>query len=254
MDWEFFGLKACHFSGLKSSPIARSLICAFVGFSLVSGCASVEDDLANDPFEEVNRTIFDFNNEIDNSVFEPVAQTYVDNVPNTLRLAVRNALKFLKTPMIFANNVLQGNLDGAGNTVSRFLVNGITGFGGTVDVAADSGVPYVKEDFGQTLAVWGVPDGPYLVLPGLGPSTMRDTLAMIPDAFLTPLWLIDHDRTSYSLTAIDLIDTRARYLGLESVVIGDEYLFYRDAYLQSRQFEIKDGEIEDDFDDFDDFN
>ena len=74
------------------------------------------------------------------------------------------------------------------------------------------------------------------------------------DSFLTPLWLIDHDRTSYSLTAIDLVDTRARYLGLESVVIGDEYLFYKDAYLQSREFEIKDGEIEDDFDEFDDFN
>ena len=80
-------------------------------------------------------------------------------------LAVRNALKFLKTPMIFANNVLQGNLDGAGNTVSRFLVNGITGFGGTVDVAAGSGVPYVKEDFGQTLAVWGFSEGPYLMIP-----------------------------------------------------------------------------------------
>ena len=93
-----------------------------------------------------------------------------------------------------------------------------------------------------------------MVLPGLGPSTMRDTLAMIPDAFLTPLWLIDHDRTSYSLTAIDLVDTRARYLGLESVVIGDEYLFYRDAYLQSREFEILDGEVDDDFDEFDDFN
>ena len=76
---------------------------------------------------------------------------------------------------------------------------------------------------------------------------------MIPDAFLTPLWLIEHDRTSYSLTAIDLIDTRARYLGLESVVIGDEYLFFRDAYLQSREFEINDGVVEDDFDDFDDF-
>ena len=111
-----------------------------------------------------------------------------------------------------------------------------------------------EEDFGQTLAVWGVPDGPYLVLPGLGPSTMRDTLSMIPDAFLTPLWLIDHDRTAYSLTAIDLVDTRARYLGLESIVIGDEYLFFRDAYLQSREFEILDGQVDDDFDEFDDFN
>ena len=83
---------------------------------------------------------------------------------------------------------------------------------------------------------------------------MRDTLSMIPDAFLTPLWLIDHDRTAYSLTAIDLVDTRARYLGLESVIIGDEYLFFRDAYLQSREYDILDGQVDDDFDEFDDFN
>jgi len=108
-----------------------------------------------------------------------------------------------------------------------------------------------SEDFGQTLAVWGVSDGPYVVLPVLGPSNLRDTLARIPEAFMTPLLLIDHDRTGYELTAIDLLDKRARFLGLESIVIGDEYLFYRDAYFQSREFDIKDGLIEDDFDDFD---
>ena len=96
--------------------------------------------------------------------------------------------------------------------------------------------------------------GPYIVLPGLGPSNLRDTLSMIPDAFLTPLYVIDHDRTSYSLTAIDIVETRARYLGLESVVIGDDYLFYRDAYLQSREFYILDGEVSEEFDEFDDFD
>ena len=136
----------------------------------------------------------------------------------------------------------------------RFTINSSIGLAGFVDVASHLGLVKHDEDFGQTLAVWGVPDGFYLVLPGLGPSTMRDTLAMIPDSFLTPLWLIDHDRTSYSLTAIDLVDTRARYLGLESIVIGDEYLFYRDAYLQSRVYEINDGEVEDEFDDFDQFD
>ena len=138
--------------------------------------------------------------------------------------------------------------------ITRFTLNSTLGIGGFIDVASGLGLDKNDEDFGQTLAVWGVSDGPYLVLPGLGPSTMRDTLAMIPDAFLTPLWLIDHDRTAYSLTAIDLVDTRARYLGLESVVIGDEYLFFRDAYLQSREFEILDGQVDDDFDEFDDFN
>jgi phospholipid-binding lipoprotein MlaA len=96
--------------------------------------------------------------------------------------------------------------------------------------------------------------GPYIVLPGLGPSNLRDTLSMLPDAFLTPLYVIDHDRTSYSLTAIDIVETRARYLGLESVVIGDDYLFYRDAYLQSREFDILDGEVSEEFDEFDDFD
>ena len=128
------------------------------------------------------------------------------------------------------------------------------GLAGFIDIASNLGLKKHDEDFGQTLALWGIPNGPYIVLPGLGPSSLRDTLAMIPDAFLTPLYVINHDRTSYSLTAIDLIDTRARYLGLESVVIGDEYLFYRDAYLQSREFDILDGKVVDDFDDFDDFN
>ena len=93
-----------------------------------------------------------------------------------------------------------------------------------------------------------------IVLPGLGPSSLRDTVSRIPEAFMTPLFLIDHDRTSYELTAIDLLDKRARYLGLETIVVGDDYLFYRDAYFQSREFEINDGLVEDDFDDFDDFD
>tara|TARA_B100001559_G_C16310874_1_gene534182 strand:- start:360 stop:842 length:483 start_codon:yes stop_codon:yes gene_type:complete len=152
------------------------------------------------------------------------------------------------------NNILQGKLNDGISDITRFTINSTLGIGGFIDVASSLGLDKNDEDFGQTLAVWGVPDGPYLVLPGLGPSTMRDTLSMIPDAFLTPLWLIDHDRTAYSLTAIDLVDTRARYLGLESVVIGDEYLFFRDAYLQSREFEILDGQVDDDFDEFDDFN
>ena len=109
------------------------------------------------------------------------------------------------------------------------------------------------EDFGQTLAVWGVPHGPYIMLPGLGPSSLRDTVAMIPDAFLSPSILIEHEPTIYSLKFLDLIDTRARYLGLESITIGDEYLFIKDAYYQNREYESSDGEVEDDFDNFDDF-
>lgn len=207
-----------------------------------------------DPFQNINEKTHNLNQTLDLQVASPVARFYKRITPDFLEKGITNFTHNIEDLSIGINNILQGKFNEGLSDFSRFTLNSSIGLLGFIDIASDLGLTKHDEDFGQTLAVWGVPDGPYLVLPGLGPSTTRDTLAMIPDAFLTPLWLIDHDRTSYSLTAIDLIDTRARYLGLESVVIGDEYLFYRDAYLQSRNFEIKDGEVEDDFDDFDDFN
>ena len=207
-----------------------------------------------DPLKDLNQKTHNLNQTLDLQVASPVARFYKRITPDFIEIGITNFTQNVEDLSIGVNNILQGKIKSGFSDLGRFTLNTTIGIAGFLDIATDMGLEKHDEDFGQTLAVWGVPDGPYLVLPGLGPSTMRDTLAMIPDAFLTPLWLIDHDRTSYSLTAIDLIDTRARYLGLESVVIGDEYLFYRDAYLQSRQFEIKDGEIEDDFDDFDDFN
>ena len=207
-----------------------------------------------DPFQNINEKTHNLNQTLDLQVASPVARFYKRITPDFLEKGITNFTHNIEDLSIGINNILQGKFNEGLSDFSRFTLNTSIGLLGFIDIASDLGLTKHDEDFGQTLAVWGVPDGPYLVLPGLGPSTTRDTLAMIPDAFLTPLFLIDHDRTSYSLTAIDLIDTRARYLGLESVVIGDEYLFYRDAYLQSRNFEIKDGEVEDDFDDFDDFN
>ena len=207
-----------------------------------------------DPLKDLNQKTHNLNQTLDLQVASPVARFYKRITPDFIEIGITNFTQNVEDLSIGFNNILQGKIKSGFSDLGRFTLNSTIGIGGFLDIATDMGLEKHDEDFGQTLAVWGVPNGPYLVLPGLGPSTIRDTLAMIPDAFLTPLWLIDHDRTSYSLTAIDLIDTRARYLGLESVVIGDEYLFYRDAYLQSRQFEIKDGQIEDDFDDFDDFN
>ena len=207
-----------------------------------------------DPLQGLNEKTHELNQSLDAKVATPIARFYRNITPDFLERGITNFTRNIEDLSIGINNILQGKFNEGFSDFTRFTLNSTIGLFGFVDVASNIGLNKHDEDFGQTLAVWGVPDGPYLVLPGLGPSTMRDTVAMIPDAFLTPLWLVDHDRTSYSLTAIDLIDTRARYLGLESVVIGDEYLFYRDAYLQSRNFEIKDGEVEDDFDDFDDFN
>ena len=221
-----------------------------LSFLFLSSYAFAETD----PLKDLNQKTHDLNQTLDLQVASPVARFYKRITPDFIEMGVTNFTQNIEDLSIGVNNILQGKIKSGFSDLSRFTINSTIGIAGFLDIASDMGLEKHDEDFGQTLAVWGVPNGPYLVLPGLGPSTMRDTLAMIPDAFLTPLWLIDHDRTSYSLTAIDLIDTRARYLGLESVVIGDEYLFYRDAYLQSRQFEIKDGEVEDDFDNFDDFN
>ena len=208
----------------------------------------------NDPFEGINKKTHNLNQTLDLQLASPVARFYKRITPDLLERGITNFTRNIEDLSIAVNNILQGKVNEGVSDLFRFTINSTLGVAGFIDVSTGLGFEKHDEDFGQTLAVWGVNEGPYIVLPGLGPSTLRDTLAMIPDSFLTPLWLIDHDRTSYSLTAIDLVDTRARYLGLESVVIGDEYLFYKDAYLQSREFEVKDGEIEDDFDEFDDFN
>ena len=208
----------------------------------------------SDPFQSINKKTHNFNQTLDANLATPVARIYKIITPDILEIGVTNFTHNVEDLSVALNNILQGKINEGVSDIFRFTINSTLGLAGFIDIASNLGFKKHDEDFGQTLAIWGIPDGPYLVLPGLGPSTLRDTLAMIPDAFLTPLYVINHDRTSYSLTAIDLIDTRARYLGLESVVIGDEYLFYRDAYLQSREFDILDGKVEDDFDDFDDFN
>ena len=208
----------------------------------------------SDPFQSINKKTHNFNQTLDANLATPVARIYKIITPDILEIGVTNFTHNVEDLSVALNNILQGKINEGVSDIFRFTINSTLGLAGFIDIASNLGFKKHDEDFGQTLAIWGIPDGPYIVLPGLGPSTLRDTLAMIPDAFLTPLYVINHDRTSYSLTAIDLIDTRARYLGLESVVIGDEYLFYRDAYLQSREFDKLDGKVEDDFDDFDDFN
>ena len=207
-----------------------------------------------DPYQNLNEKTHNFNQSLDESIATPIAKTYKKITPDFIEIGVTNFTDNIEDVNIALNNLLQGKIKDGLSDIARFTINSTVGILGIFDAASTIGLKKHSEDFGQTLAVWGVGDGPYVVLPILGPSTLRDTLARIPEAFLTPLLLIDHHRTSYELTAIDLLDKRARYLGLETIVIGDDYLFYRDAYLQSREFDIKDGLVEDDFDDFDDFD
>ncbi|MBV05781.1 MAG: hypothetical protein CMD53_00370 [Gammaproteobacteria bacterium] len=203
-----------------------------------------------DPFKDINEKTHQLNQRLDESIATPVARFYKKVTPDILETGITNFTDNIEDINIAANNILQGKIKSGISDIFRFTLNSSIGLLGFFDVASKIGLEKHSEDFGQTLAVWGIDEGPYIVLPLLGPSSLRDTVARIPEAFMTPLILIDHDRTGYELTAIDLLEKRARYLGLESIVIGDEYLFYRDAYFQSREFEINDGLVEDDFDDF----
>ena len=207
-----------------------------------------------DPFQEINEKTHNFNLVLDKQLATPVARIYKKVTPDLVERSITNFTHNIEDLSVAINNILQGKINNGISDLLRFTINSSLGVLGFFDVASNLGFEKHDEDFGQTLATWGMGAGPYIVLPGLGPSNLRDTLSMLPDAFLTPLYVIDHDRTSYSLTAIDIVDTRARYLGLESVVIGDDYLFYRDAYLQSREFDILDGEVSEEFDEFDDFD
>ena len=207
-----------------------------------------------DPFQDLNEKTHNLNRSLDDSIATPVAKVYKTITPDFIELGVTNFTDNIEDVNIALNNLLQGKIKDGFSDIFRFTLNSTIGLFGFFDIASEMGLEKHSEDFGQTLAVWGVSEGPYIVLPLLGPSSLRDTLARIPEAFMTPLLLIDHDRTGYELTAIDLLEKRARYLGLETIVIGDEYLFYRDAFFQSREFDIKDGNIEDDFDEFDEFN
>lgn len=203
-----------------------------------------------DPFIEINKKTHQFNQSIDNAIGVPIAKGYKTITPDFLEVGISNFTSNIEDINISLNNFLQGKFKDGLSDLLRFFINSSIGLAGMVDVASDLGLMKHDEDFGQTLAKWGVDHGPYIVLPVLGPSSLRDVVSKIPDAFLTPLLLINHHRTSYELTAVELLDRRSRYLGLEQIVIGDDYIFFRDSYFQNRNFEINDGLIEDDFIDF----
>lgn len=207
----------------------------------------------NDPFEDINRTTLLINKKLDVLIATPVAKFYGKVTPDIVEIGIYNAIANIDDINISINNILQGKIKDGFSDILRFTVNSVIGLGGIIDVASKMGLQKHDEDFGQTLALWGVPHGPYIMLPGLGPSSLRDTIGMIPDAFLSPSILLDHEPTIYSLKFLDLIDTRARYLGLESLVVGEEYLFIRDAYYQNREYDTLDGRVEDNFDSFDDW-
>lgn len=209
-----------------------------------------------DPWESTNRKIFDFNEWVDGAVFKPVAKFYVAVTPTFIQVGVGNFFDNLGEIPTAGNDLLQGKFSRAASATGRFLVNTTIGLAGTIDIATNMGLEEHSEDFGQTLAVWGVGSGNYVVLPFLGPSTVRDTASLTVDWSTDVLSYTDDVSSRNSLRALDIIDTRAGLLTAEELIIGDRYVFIRDAFLQSREYEIVDGKVEknDDFGDFDDFD
>ena len=215
-----------------------------LGLMLVlTACATTTPENP-DPWEKYNRGVHSFNETVDTYFLKPVAQGYVAIMPKFAERGVSNFFDNLLYPRTIVNQFLQGKFrDGATGT-GRFIFNSTIGLAGFIDVATEMGIPEHKEDFGQTLAVWGVDSGPYTVLPFFGPSTLRDGFAKIPDHFMSPITYIENDAPRFALQGLSVIDTRAGLLAQEEIISGDKYLFMRDAYLQRRAYMINDAQPE----------
>lgn len=211
----------------------------------VSGCANTPpyEDIS-DPLEPVNRVVDKFNNKVDRAVLKPTAQAYEKTVPQLARASVTNFFGNLGEPVVIVNDLLQGKPRQGVADTGRLLVNSTLGVFGLFDPATQMGLGKHDEDFGQTLGYWGVGEGWYLVLPILGPSTVRDGVGMAVDYQVDPLAQHDEVRERNALGALNLIDTRARLLSATKVrdtAALDPYLFTREAYRQHRWDRIHDG-------------
>ena len=208
----------------------------------------------DDPFEDLNRDIFIFNEKLDEKLLKPAALTYRKVTPQFARSGVTNFFNNLEEIDTTINQVLQGEIKYAFNDASRFVINSTIGLLGLIDVASKIGLERHEEDFGQTLGVCGFNSGPYIMLPFLGPSNPRDLLSRPISSFLSGTFAMEDNDVKLTLIGIDALETRERLLDAETLIIGDKYIFIKDAYVQSREYEINNGSTENDefLDDMDD--
>jgi phospholipid-binding lipoprotein MlaA len=227
----------------RLSPFCAALVACV----LLAGCATTDPSGQNDPFEKTNRSIFAFDQALDHAVARPVAVFYNHAVPQFARDSIHNFLGNLDAPVTLGNDVLQGSPDRAGQTLGRIVINSTIGIGGLLDVAAHMGIPRHDEDFGQTLGVWGVGEGPYLVLPLAGPSNPRDATGEVADIFMDPLFYVSFNNSSlwYGIRAgVGILDVRARNVeNLDQIerTSVDLYATTRSLYRQHRNAEIRNG-------------
>ncbi|MGS2718652.1 MlaA family lipoprotein [Eionea flava] len=226
------------------------ILCAFLGACASTPEGKGQDQYAHaiDPYEGFNRTMFGFNSGVDAYFLKPVTQGYKFVMPDVAETGVSNFFSNLLEIRNIVNSLLQGKGEKAANSTGRFIFNSTIGLAGLFDVAGGLGLEKEEgEDFGQTLGAWGVGSGSYLVLPLLGPSTVRDGVGIPVDMYLDPANYHEQDSVRTGLTVLEVIDTRAGLLEAEKLISGDKYVFIRDAYLQRREYLVNDGEVEDTF-------
>ena len=212
---------------------------------IVPGAYASDDD----PLEPMNRAIFEFNEIVDDNVLKPIAKGYKYVTPDPVEVGISNFFSNLGEIGTITNDLLQLKFAQAGRDTMRFFLNSTLGVFGIFDVATPLGLSKNKEDFGQTLGFWGVPDGPYLVLPFLGPSSFRDGPSMIVDYELSPVEQLHHEERQV-LQTLDIVDTRARLLRATKILdtaAKDKYIFIRESYLQKRESQVNDGNVKEEF-------
>lgn len=224
-----------------SARMAAWVLALAAGTALLTGCATVAQPNPQDPLESYNRSMTEFNDKVDALVLKPVAVAYKNILPVPVRTGVSNFFANIGDAWSFVNNVLQLRGEAAVSSFMRVNVNTVMGLGGVLDVASEMGMDRYKQDFGLTLGYWGMGTGPYLVLPILGPSTVRDTLALPVDWKGNAVAYVDPVSARNSLYALSMVDVRANLLRAGSVLDSaalDKYSFTRDVYLQIRNQQL----------------
>lgn len=223
------------------------LLILFAALAL-GGCATVPTQATpdpRDPLERLNRSTYAFNDGLDRAIVKPLARGYRKVTPQFVQTGVSNFFSNAEHPVTLANNLLQGKFTAAASDTARFVLNTTFGLGGLLDPATASGLDRNDEDFGQTLGRWGVPPGPYIVVPFLGPYTLRDGIGSFADDFAEPRAYLEDDSTRWTLWAADKFDRRVRLLDADALLerTGDPYAFVRSAYLQRREYLVRDGDV-----------
>lgn len=225
---------------------------------IASGCATVQGPLdESDPWEGLNRSVYEFNDGFDRHILKPVSEGYNEVVPAPVNNGISNVFSHVDDVLVIINDVLQLKFEQTLSDVSRFAFNTVFGLFGIFDVATHMDLPKHNEDFGQTLGYWGVGSGPYLVLPFLGPSTLRDGTGLVADWQVDPVMQIENETQKWATVSLKAVDTRAGLLRASRILDTaalDRYVFLRDAYLQRRNNLVYDGNPPmDELDDFDPF-